>query len=107
MSGLRMGPSWRVVSPSGGSTLITSAPRSPSCCAAHGPSTTVVQSTTRTPFRGPDMTAILVQVGVFFLFGERHERDAGDRSLLEPRGNWPGHPRRAERAGQGRQGVDR
>src|SRR5215470_4806450 len=55
MSGLRIGPSCRVVSPSGGSTLTTSAPRSPSCCAAHGPSTTVVQSTTRTPLSGPDM----------------------------------------------------
>src|SRR5512134_1941059 len=54
MSGLRIGPSWRVVSPSGGSTLTTSAPRSPSCWAAHGPSTTVVQSTTRTPLSGPD-----------------------------------------------------
>src|SRR5215475_12553523 len=54
MPGLRMGPSCRVVSPSGGSTLITSAPRSPSCWAAQGPSTTVVQSTTRTPLSGPD-----------------------------------------------------
>src|SRR5512132_3920759 len=54
MSGLRMGPSCRVVSPSGGSTLMTSAPRSPSCWAAHGPSTTVVQSMTRTPWSGPD-----------------------------------------------------
>ncbi len=54
MPGLRIGPSCRVVSPSGGSTLITSAPRSPSCWAAHGPSTTVVQSTTRTPLSGPD-----------------------------------------------------
>src|SRR5690349_20359042 len=57
MSRLRMGPSWRVVSPSGGSILMTSAPRSPSCWAAHGPSTTVVQSTTRMPESGPD-TAI-------------------------------------------------
>src|SRR3989442_14742797 len=55
MSALRIGPSWRVVSPSGGSTLMTSAPRSPSCCAAHGPRTTVVQSTIRTPVNGPDM----------------------------------------------------
>src|SRR2546421_12302833 len=58
MSGLRIGPSWRVVSPSGGSTLMTSAPRSPSCCAAQGPSTTVVQSTTRAPVSGPDMLRI-------------------------------------------------
>src|SRR6267142_3248002 len=54
MPGLRIGPSCRVVSPSGGSILTTSAPRSPSCWAAHGPSTTVVQSTTRTPLSGPD-----------------------------------------------------
>src|SRR5712691_3967615 len=56
MPGFFIGPSWRVVSPSGGSTLMTSAPRSPSCWAAHGPSTTVVQSTTRTPESGPDTT---------------------------------------------------
>src|SRR5678816_287964 len=54
MFGFFMGPSWRAVSPSGGSTLITSAPMSPSCWAAHGPSTTVVQSTIRTPLSGPD-----------------------------------------------------
>src|ERR1044071_4680114 len=54
MFGFFMGPSWRVVSPSGGSTLITSAPMSPSCWAAHGPSTTVVQSRIRTPLSGPD-----------------------------------------------------
>src|SRR6185295_2960139 len=56
MSGFFMGPSCRVVSPSGGSTLMTSAPRSPSCWAAQGPSTTVVQSMTRTPWSGPLMT---------------------------------------------------
>src|ERR1041384_3852558 len=55
MPGSRMGPSCRVVSPSGGSTLMTSAPRSPSCWPAHGPSTTVVQSTMRRPESGPDM----------------------------------------------------
>src|SRR5258706_7488179 len=54
MPGFRIGPSCRVVSPSGGSILTTWAPRSPSCWAAHGPSTTVVQSTTRTPLSGPD-----------------------------------------------------
>src|SRR6185369_17093496 len=53
MPGWRAGPSWRVVSPSGGSILITSAPRSPNCCAAHGPSTTVVQSRILTPASGP------------------------------------------------------
>src|SRR5215470_7606884 len=73
MSGLRIGPSWRVVSPSGGSTLTTSAPRSPSCCAAQGPSTTVVQSTTRTPVSGPDMAAIPIV---------RRLRAAGDDERL-------------------------
>src|SRR6185295_9563040 len=53
MPGCRAGPSWRVVSPSGGSILMTSAPRSPNCCAAQGPSTTVVQSRIRTPLSGP------------------------------------------------------
>src|SRR5712691_3188116 len=59
MSLFFMGPSWRVVSPSGGSTLTTSAPRSPSCWPAQGPSTTVVQSTTRTPVSGPGMATHL------------------------------------------------
>src|SRR5262245_43154225 len=53
MPACRRGPSWRVVSPSGGSILITSAPRSPSCWAAQGPSTTDVQSRMRTPSSGP------------------------------------------------------
>src|SRR5262245_14953564 len=53
MPGVRAGPSWRVVSPSGGSILMTSAPRSPSCWAAQGPKTTVVQSRILTPASGP------------------------------------------------------
>src|SRR5258708_32612377 len=57
MPGLGAGPSWRVVSPAGGSILITSAPRSPSCWAAHGPSTTVVQSRILTPSNGPAIDA--------------------------------------------------
>src|SRR5215510_6768736 len=67
MLGLRMGPSCRVVSPSGGSILMTSAPISPSCWAANGPSTTVVQSMIRTPFSGPLM-----------LVASRRREDAGD-----------------------------
>src|SRR5262245_20266467 len=59
MPGLRAGPSWRVVSPSGGSILTTSAPRSPSCWAAHGPSTTVVQSRILTPANGPAIASFL------------------------------------------------
>src|SRR5258708_12442515 len=62
MPGLGAGPSWRVVSPAGGSILITSAPRSPSCWAAHGPSTTVVQSRILTPSNGPaiDVTSTML-----------------------------------------------
>src|SRR5262245_48814436 len=60
MSGLRVGPSLRVVSPSGGSTLITSAPRSPSIWVASGPRTTVVESRMRTPASGPAIAAALL-----------------------------------------------
>src|SRR5262245_31630834 len=82
MLGLRMGPSCRVVSPSGGSILMTSAPMSPSCWAAKGPSTTVVQSMIRTPFSGPLMS-----------LASRRREDAG--------GAGHGH-RRRRRAGAGR-----
>src|SRR5919198_827280 len=87
MSGLRMGPSWRVVSPSGGSTLMTSAPRSPSCWAAHGPSTTVVQSTTRTPASGPGMTttSLRFQAYLFHRCGPRIRVDEHERGLRHPR----------------------
>ena len=47
------GPQPRVESPSGGSTLTTSAPRSASSIVAYGPARTVEQSTTRMPARGP------------------------------------------------------
>ena len=53
MSGMRVGPTWRLLSPPGGSTLTTSAPRSPSSWQASGPSTTVASSSTRTPAKGP------------------------------------------------------
>src|SRR6476620_9717166 len=43
---------WRVRSPSIGSTLITSAPRSASTMPQVGPMTMWVNSTTRSPFRG-------------------------------------------------------
>src|SRR5919198_5914264 len=87
MFGLRMGPSWRVVSPSGGSTLMTSAPRSPSCWAAHGPSTTVVQSTTRTPASGPGMTttSLRFQAYLFHRRGPRIRVDEHERGLRHPR----------------------
>src|SRR6478752_7292692 len=43
----------RVLSPSGGSTLITSAPMSAMICVQYGPITMAVRSTTRTPCSGP------------------------------------------------------
>ena len=47
------GPAPRTASPPGDSTLMTSAPRSPSIWVATGPSRMVVRSTTRIPTRGP------------------------------------------------------
>ena len=53
MPGLRIGPIWRMPSPSGGSTLITSAPRPARICVANGPISTVVRSRILTPASGP------------------------------------------------------
>src|SRR5215471_11165461 len=50
---VRLGPIQRQLSPSGASTLMTSAPMSPSVWVANGPSTTVVRSITRMPASGP------------------------------------------------------
>src|ERR1700757_235782 len=44
---------YRVLSPCGGSTLITSAPMSAMICVQYGPITIAVRSTTRTPVSGP------------------------------------------------------
>src|ERR1700760_1186932 len=51
----RAGPTeiYRVLSPSGGSILITSAPMSAMICVQYGPITIAVRSTTRTPDSGP------------------------------------------------------
>ena len=46
-------PLARIKSPSRLSSLITSAPKSPSIWVASGPSTTEVKSSTRTPASGP------------------------------------------------------
>src|SRR5215218_1469396 len=43
----------RVLSPCGGSTLMTSAPMSAMICVQYGPITIAVRSTTRTPVNGP------------------------------------------------------
>src|SRR5580698_9834619 len=53
MPGCRAAPPARMMSPSGGSILITSAPRSPKICVVSGPSTTAVRSITVTPASGP------------------------------------------------------
>src|SRR5439155_8648051 len=55
MPGWRAGPIWRIGSPSGVSTLITSAPISPSTWVASGPSTAIATSITRIPASGPDI----------------------------------------------------
>jgi hypothetical protein len=47
------GPQARVPSPSGGSTLITAAPRSARSIVQYGPASTVEQSTTTMPASGP------------------------------------------------------
>src|SRR6202022_62464 len=48
---------WRVLSPSGGSILMTSAPMSAIICVQYGPITIAVTSTTSTPASGPLATA--------------------------------------------------
>src|SRR5271156_5108964 len=55
-------------SPSGGSTLITSAPRSASSRVQYGPDTMVVKSSTRTPLR---ISLFTRRLGAIFLFHER------------------------------------
>ena len=51
-------PICRVVSPSGGSTLMTSAPRSDNCIAQNGPAMTWPRSRTRMPERAPVMSTM-------------------------------------------------
>src|SRR5215471_6023954 len=51
--GFRIGPTWRMLSPSGDSTLMTSAPSPARICVANGPITTLVRSRIRTPASGP------------------------------------------------------
>src|SRR5471032_878740 len=92
MPGCRLGPSWRVVSPSGGSTLITSAPRSPSCCAAHGPSTTVVQSMIRSPASGPVIVVpsrvrLVVSLTVILTILWMAAKHGGNRLRNSPQGS--------------------
>src|SRR6266550_8361419 len=62
-------PDTRNRSPSGGSTLITSAPMSAMCCVANGPSKTAVRSITRTPSSGPGILPFPIPESSF-----RHRR---------------------------------
>src|SRR5487761_1529245 len=65
-----------MMSPSGASTLITSAPRSPRICVASGPSTTVVRSMILMPASGPGFS--LVNAGSPELrMSPRNQREIG------------------------------
>src|SRR5208337_1438755 len=64
----RIGGCVRMKSPSGGSILITSAPRSASSRVQYGPDTIVVKSSTRTPLR---MSSFTGGLGALLLFHQR------------------------------------
>src|SRR5215475_8969199 len=73
-------PDTRNRSPSGGSTLITSAPMSARCWVANGPSSTAVRSITFTPASGPGIVVSSPNshygaVGDLFLFRRRQHGD--------------------------------
>src|SRR5215475_13741595 len=72
-------PDTRSRSPSGGSTLITSAPMSARCCVANGPNSTAVRSITFTPASGPGIASLPhtqhVAVGDLLLFLRRQHGD--------------------------------
>src|SRR5215468_2368103 len=80
-------PDTRSRSPSGGSTLITSAPMSARCWVANGPSSTAVRSITFTPASGPGIVSSPnsehVAVGDLLLFIRRQhgERDGSPSHL--------------------------
>src|ERR1700730_12881278 len=64
MPGFLYGQALRITSPSGDSTLITSAPKSPRICVEYGPITTEVRSRTRTPSSGPAIfQPLVIQLG--------------------------------------------
>src|ERR1044071_2677880 len=77
----------RVLSPAGGSTLITSAPRSASTSPQEGPITMCANSTTRTPSSGSTESfgqACVRRVAVDRLFGNRLLEDfPGGEQLLQ------------------------
>src|SRR5262245_27444946 len=86
MPGLLKGHACRITSPSGGSTLITSAPKSARICVAYGPITTVVRSRTRTPCSGPAIRASLFRLYSGFLGHLRPLGGLGLDELAELRG---------------------
>src|SRR6478672_4386131 len=96
MARLRIGPTSRMLSPSCGSTLITSAPSSARIWVANGPITTVVRSRIRTPDRGPG----IVLLRLFRLdSGGAHEFTSVAQELPPPRHACACHP------SSGRRGV--
>src|SRR5947208_15500510 len=80
-------PDTRNRSPSGGSTLITSAPMSAKCWVANGPSSTAVRSITFTPASGPGIVPLPhsqhVAVGdlLLFLWRQHGDRDGSPSHL--------------------------
>src|ERR1700712_807697 len=68
MPGLRIGPTWRMLSPSGVSILVTSAPMEASSWVAYGPMITEVISSILTPASGPErsfMMSFRLDAGLF------------------------------------------
>src|SRR5437868_13807036 len=68
----------RIISPSGGSILTTSAPRSPRICVATGPRTAIVMSMTRLPANGPDMPTSKDSAKFFWPFCYSRPGESGD-----------------------------
>src|SRR5476651_1322745 len=82
-------PDRRNRSPSGGSTLITSAPMSARCCVANGPSSTAVKSITFTPVSGPGIfpsLSRLVLHALWHMLPPSQENCVDERSVGRPAG---------------------
>src|SRR6516225_588443 len=93
-----------MMSPSGASILITSAPRSPRICVANGPRTTVVRSSTLIPASGPGRAALSSCIAgsgpLPRLFADpEEERDAGDDVPQPPLQHLAQNPGTAARQG--------
>src|SRR5436190_11202786 len=90
-------PDSRSRSPSGGSTLITSAPMSARCCVANGPSSTAVRSITFTPASGPGISLLtrLVLPSLWHMLPAAKDKERHARCVGRPVGG-------ERRAGGGR-----